>query len=50
MELSPENSSTCEIMHLGEQSNPYGYFIAGTKLTVIKCGRDLGVFLSADGN
>ena len=46
MELSPEK---CKVMHLGTQTNPEDYFIAGKKLGVTECERDLGVLVSSDG-
>ena len=39
----------CKVMHLGKRSNPEDSFIAGKKLNVTKCERDLGVLVSADG-
>ena len=38
----------CKVMHLGKQSNPEDYFIAGKKLSVTECERDLGILVSAD--
>ena len=47
MELSPEK---CKVMHLGKQTNPEDYFIAGKKLSITECERDLGVRgVSSDG-
>ena len=44
MELSPEK---CKVMHLGKQTNPEDYFIAGKKIGVTECERDLGVLVSS---
>ena len=42
MELSPEK---CRILHLGKQTNPEDYFIAGKKAGVTECERDLSVLV-----
>ena len=46
MELNPEK---CKIMHLGKQTKPEDYFIAGKKIGLTECERDLGVLASSDG-
>ena len=46
MELSPEK---CKVMHLGKQSNPEDYFIAGKNIGVTEYERDLGVLVLANG-
>ena len=46
MELSPENG---KIMHVGKQTNPEDFFIAGKKIGVSECERDLCVLVSSDG-
>ena len=44
--LSPEK---CKIMHVGKQTNPEEFFIAGKKIGVTECERYLGVLVSSDG-
>ena len=36
-------------MHFGKQTNPEDYFIAGKKLGVTECERDLGALVLSDG-
>ena len=36
-------------MHLGKQIKPEDYFIAGKKIGISACERDLGVLVSSDG-
>ena len=42
MEISPEK---CKIMHLGKQTNPEDYFIAGKKIDVTECEIYVGVLI-----
>ena len=44
--LSPEK---CKIMHVGKQTNPEDFFIAGKKLGITECERDLDVLVSSNG-
>ena len=44
--LSPEK---CKIMHVGKQTNSEDFLIAGKKIGVTECERDLGVLVSSDG-
>ena len=46
MKLSPEK---CKVIHLRKQSSREDYFIAGKKLSITECERDLGVLVSSDG-
>ena len=46
MELSPEK---CKDMHLGKQTNPEDYFIAGKNIGFTECERDSGALVSSDG-
>ena len=43
--LSPEK---CKIMHVGKQTNPEEFFIAGKKIGLTECERDLGILVSSD--
>ena len=45
MELCSEK---CKVMHLWKQTNPEDYFIAGKKLCVTECKKDLRVLVSFD--
>ena len=38
-----------KIMHLDYHPSPENYFIAGKKIGVTECERDLGVLISSDG-
>ena len=46
MELSP---AKCKVTHLGKHSSRKDYFIAGKKLSITDCERDLGVLVSSNG-
>ena len=42
------STEKCKIIHLGNQKNPRGYLVAGNKVGVTECERDLTVLISSD--